>query len=351
MTDGPSAESRRQPSRRHILLGLAALPFGLSACFAEPAGKTVGTGDAGVFPVKISHLYGSTTVKKAPKRIATLGSSSADVCMALGVVPAGISDSNVTPWFNLVLADLAAPMPILYPENEELPIRQLEDLEPDLILAVNSRLTKTEFEELSRIAPVVASPGRAFDTEWRTSVTMVATALGRAKDGKDLIRDTEKDMADSTQDYPKLTGASFLFAGVDPALGADFALYAEASNPVRILADFGLAPAPLLASAEARERVVDREYGPLTIQWARDQGDLLSADIFIAAIERNVRDEIEEQDVLTEVPARERNAVVFSTADEYTAALETGSPLGIRWIARNLIPELARAAYNSSAGR
>ncbi|MBG6216614.1 iron complex transport system substrate-binding protein [Arthrobacter sp. CAN_A6] len=333
------------PSRRSVLLGLAALPVALTACSSPDEGAVQAVPPSTEFPVTIRHRFGETVIRSAPQRIATIGASSADVCLSLKVVPVGMPGSNATPWFVVELAELSSPMPVLYPDEVDLSIPQIENLEPDLILAVNSDLTQAQYDELTEIAPVVASTGAALNTDWRTSVMMVAQALGQSRAGAELEEETTEFMAESVSDYPDLPGKTFLFVGLSTALGADFEVYGEASNPVRILEDFGLVAGPLIATPEAQALLVADGTGPVTLQWPRDRGAELDTDIVIASIDRFQREELDELDLLAEAPAAGRGSVAYATRDVYTAALETGSPLGIRWLGRNFIPELAKAAY------
>ncbi|WP_051476994.1 ABC transporter substrate-binding protein [Arthrobacter sp. Br18] len=333
------------PSRRSVLLGLAGLPVVLAACSAPDENAVQAVPPSAEYPVTIRHMFGETVIGAAPQRIATIGASSADICLSLNVVPVGMPGSNATPWFVAELTTLSSPMPVLYPDEVDPSIPQVGNLEPDLILAVNSDLTQAQYDELTRIAPVIAGRDGALNTDWRTSVEMVAQALGQQQGGVDLEQETTMYMAESVSDYPDLPGTTFLFVGLSPALGADFELYGEESNPVRILEDFGLVPGALAGSAEAAALLIDDGTGPVTFQWPRNRGSELDSDIVIASIERSQREELDELELLADVPAEARGSVAYATRDEYTAALETGSPLGIRWIGRNFIPELARAAY------
>lgn len=49
--------------------------------------------------------------------------------------------------------------PVLYPDELDLALAAIEDLEPDLIFTLGADITRDEYSRLSDIAPVVHGPG------------------------------------------------------------------------------------------------------------------------------------------------------------------------------------------------
>src|SRR4051812_12783067 len=98
-------------TRRRFIAGLGAagIGLGLAACSGEDdAPTTTGAAprDAGRFPARVAHKFGTTVVERAPRRVATYGGGDADTLLALGVAPVLVPDidprwrnaGGVGPW-------------------------------------------------------------------------------------------------------------------------------------------------------------------------------------------------------------------------------------------------------------
>ncbi|MGX9900407.1 ABC transporter substrate-binding protein [Arthrobacter sp. SA17] len=306
--------------------------------------------------MRIRHAFGTTEIDSEPQRVATLGLASNDICLALGVVPfvmphSGVQANGSTPWFDLAWRKFGLDMPRLVDESKGAPVDELTDMEPDLIIAVNSRMNRNEYHQLSRIAPVIAFPGDPGDTEWRTSLAMVGKALGRSQQAEKVQAETEQSIARELGSYPDLAGTEFLFSKVRAALGADFQVFDERSNPVRILSEFGLKPAASLALVREQGRALKgiNEEGE-TYTWPQVRSGELSSDIAVFSVVHGEAEEIEENDTLADVPAYRAGNFVIAESTENGLALDTASCLSLQWIARNMLPELARAAYGAKKG-
>ena len=85
-------------TRRSFLAGVGAagLGLGLAACGEsdEPASSRKSSA-SGSFPARVPHKYGTTTIERAPKRVATYGGGDVDTLLALGVTPVLVPDSSV----------------------------------------------------------------------------------------------------------------------------------------------------------------------------------------------------------------------------------------------------------------
>src|SRR3712207_9186630 len=157
-----------------------ALAAALSACSTGSAADGDETAassneaEAGAFPVTIEHVYGETTIEEEPERVVALGWSDPDVVLALGVVPVGASNNSwggtedgSTVWFDEALAEIdGAEAPTRIDDTSSGiagAVGDIAKLQPDLVLATNSGMTKAEYEKLSKLGvPVVAYPGDAW---------------------------------------------------------------------------------------------------------------------------------------------------------------------------------------------
>lgn len=148
--------------------GLTACSTGSTATQDGTTTSSASETEAGAFPVTIEHAYGETTIEKEPERVVALGWSDPDVVLSLGVVPVGASNNSwggtkegSTVWFDEALADIdGAEAPQRIDDTSSGiagAVSDIAKLEPDLVVATNSGMTKEEYQKLSRLGvPVVA---------------------------------------------------------------------------------------------------------------------------------------------------------------------------------------------------
>lgn len=307
--------------------------------------------------MSVKHAFGTTVIDREPKRIATLGLGSNDICLALGVAPvamplSGAQPNGSTPWFDSSFRSFGLESPLLLDEAKGLPVDDLTGMGPDLILAVHSNLTRSEYDELSKIAPVVAYPDGPLATDWRTSLALVGEALGRPAIAATVLADTEKSILAGLGNYPDLAGTEFLVTRVRSALGADFEVFGENSNPVRILQDFGLKPAPTLALVKQSGRPVNpaAANGAESYAWPQGRAAELGAEIAVFSVIHDEAPGIISSGLLDAVPAHRAGNFVIADSADNGLALDTASCLSVKWLARTMVPELARAAYGARHG-
>jgi len=344
--------------RRQFLAGMAVLPFALAGCqfVKSESPSPVTTADQAAFPVTVKHAFGSTVINKEPKRIATLGLGSNDICLALGVAPtamplSGAQPNGSTPWFDLAFHPFGLESPLLLDESKGLPVDDLKGMGPDLILAVHSRLTRSQYEELSAIAPVVAYPDGPMATDWRSSLALVGQALARPAEAAKVLAETEESIRAGLSDYPDLPGTDFVVAKVRSALGADFEVFGDDSNPVRIIKEYGLTSSPSLTLVKESGRRVDPSPGSEEIYaWPEGRAAELSSAVAVFSVKREETTEIKSSGVLDAVPAHKAGNFVLADSADTGLALETASCLSVKWLSRTLVPELARTAYGAKHG-
>jgi iron complex transport system substrate-binding protein len=351
----PGKMSSGHWSRRGFLLGGVALPFALTGCLDKKTAERTAV-ESQAFPTTLRHALGTTTISKDPGVVATLGWSSQDICVELGVLPAGYAvDSargyGTPPWFSKAVSQLDALLPRNYHDDAGLPWGDLHDIRPDLILAVNAVFAKNATEtadaysELSKIAPTIAWPGRPRDTDWRTATSMVAQALGRPASGKALITATEKAISDAAGAYQDLAGATVLCIEARSVPGASFEVHTVGSNAMRVLKDFGLRPAPGLERIVASATPHDTDFGPRTVYLDTARAEELDADVVVVGVRPEEKDQIMEGPVLAGIPAAKRGSTVVLTTDLDFLALLAASPTSIKWAIQTVMPRLARGAY------
>ena len=170
------------------------------------------------FPVEIEHRFGATTVEERPERIVTVGLTDHDALLALGIVPVGTTEwfgghpGAVWPWAQDELGDAAVPE--LVGDAATINFEKIAALTPDLILAVYSGLTDSDYETLSEIAPTVAQPDEHVDygVPWEEQTRAIGRAVGLADEADGVVAKVEAQFAAAREEHPSFEGAPGLVA-------------------------------------------------------------------------------------------------------------------------------------------
>jgi iron complex transport system substrate-binding protein len=230
--------------RTLALAALLAATLTLAACGDdEPAGTvTQSSGPAAAgFPVTVEHKLGSVTIESEPKRVVALDFPSADAAIALGVTPVGMYEVNyvdggVQEWTKEALG---GEQPELIDTTSGIPIEKIAALRPDLIVATNTYpLIADVYEELSAIAPVVGHvEGPGVDT-WQQDTLLIAKALGREEQGRELVDAADAKVAAAREDNPEFAGATVSFFNYVPGDGL-YVISDESDVSIRFLKELG----------------------------------------------------------------------------------------------------------------
>lgn len=331
--------------RRGFLAGMGALPLALVSCAQEPKTALV-TASADAFPVTVNHEFGSTILDAPPQHVVVLGAAEADICAALGLAPAGMSKTGQTPWFTVALKAMDGPTPYFFNDRQGIPVEEIKMLKPDVILSLGSSLSEDLYGTLSEFAPVVLPPKNDEVSGWRSNVLLMGRVLGREDAAKALIETTEDAIKSAVQDYPGLPGTTFLYLGASSVPGADVRVFADSSRAVELLKEFGLATAPALAIARSQGRPADTSDAPASYLLPSEQASELSADILVVSIGADDMAAFKAKGAVPSLPSFGEGRTYFVSGNE-SVAMEQGSPLGIAWAGRNIVPEIAKAAYLS----
>lgn len=331
---------------RRGFLGLAAV-LGLAGCASTAPADTATASKART----VAHVYGTTRVPASPSRVACVGLASHDISLALGVMPVAIQasqalDTKLSPWFYDLMTKVGGRPPEVFSLSTwSKVVTAMEQQAPDLILAVNGSLTKSQYDELSKLAPVVAHPGAPANTPWTESVALVAEALGRQGKGEQLIAQTNRDIAESRDLYADYSALGTLYLAYSGAQGSDLEVFGEETNEMRALHAFGLATSEALSELTTTEKInpTQRKLVPLE----RVRG--LHADVVIASVPHSQRtDEIRGEKFSSTLDRTNDNTILISARAE-AYALQESSPLSLSWAARSLIPEIARVNFAATA--
>lgn len=298
----------------------------------------------GAFPVRIEHRYGSTEIPAEPERVATVGLTDHDTVLALGVTPVALTDwfgdqpNGVWPWAQELLGDA---QPIVL-DSAELNFEQVAAADPDLILGVNSGLTRQEYDTLSRIAPTVAQSGKYvnFGTPWQEQTRTIGTALGRSDRAEKLIDEVEADFAAARESNPQFDAAT----GVIALMGEDgnYYPYGPEDARARFVSDLGFELKPEIAQLAG-----DQFFATIS----SERFDLLNADVLVWTAETQAQ-----IDALRANPIYQAQPVVAQGRDVFLppygaihAALSYNNVLSLPFAIDGMVPLLQPALDGNPA--
>jgi len=325
--------------------GLSACSTGSTSAKGESAASGQSKAESGAFPVTIEHAYGETTIKEEPERVVALGWSDPDVVLSLGVVPVGASNNSwggtkagSTAWFDEALAEIdGAEAPTRIDDTSSGiagAVNDVAKLQPDLVVATNSGMTKAEYQKLSKLGvPVVAYPDEAWMTPWRDSLDMIGKALGRNKLADEVEAETEATLAEAKEEHPDLVGTSHFVSWIDPTDTSSVGVYGD--SRATVLTEVGM------TQPEWVEKLTKGEaYGTISAERAAT----LEADLAIMTAEsQDEVDKITEDKLIARIPAVAAGNVWWDLPDHSTAyALDVATPLSLPYMADHLLPELEK---------
>jgi iron complex transport system substrate-binding protein len=345
-TNGSGRTPARAFGRRSFLTAMGTLPLVLAACSGgEQAAPSV-TAKADAFPVTVEHAFGTTTIDAPPTRVVVLGAMEADICASLGLAPVAMPGVGNTSWFRSAVTEFSGQSPLHLDDRKGVPHDEIEELEPDLILAMSAVLSQESYDKLSGFAPVITSREKTVADDWRTMARTLGHVLGREEAATTLIETTEEAVKVAVQDYADLKGATVLYMEASTVEGADVRVHAAPSTPMRVLREFGLADAPALGPVTSGRPAEEDSLSLVSHVWPRERAAELSADVLLVAVSGDEMSDYRSNGELPGLPAFGAGQIYFLTGTD-TISMENGSPLSMEWVGRNLVPEFAKSAYLS----
>jgi iron complex transport system substrate-binding protein len=268
----------------------------------------------------------------------------ADVLVALGVTPViSLQPSwivnGVNPWLSDALA--GKPTPEGYEDADGLPLEQIANAEPDLIVGVNSYGITDTREQLGQIAPTIAWDDTSGQLPWQDHTRLIGEALGKTAEAEKLVTDTEAKIAEVRSSHPDLAGKEALFA-----VGAyDGALFIGVGDTPynELLAGIGL----------TIPTTFDPAVNDLGLSF--EQLDQLSGiDVLIfQPTDQAEYDAFVNLDLARTLPVVQKDGIVDLIdpvdAGSTTIGLRVPSVLSIPWVLDRLVPRIEQAARNTAS--
>lgn len=323
--------------------GLAACSTGSTATQDDTTASSASKAEADAFPVTVEHAYGETTIEEEPERVVALGWSDPDVVLSLGVVPVGASNNSwggtqdgSTIWFDEALAEIdGAEAPTRIDDTSSGiagAVGDIAKLQPDLVVATNSGMTKAEYQKLSKLGvPVVAYPGEAWMTSWRDSLDIIGEALGRNMLADEVEADVEETLAEAEEEHSNLVGTSHFVSWIDPTDTSSVGVYGD--NRATVLTEVGMTQ-----PAWVEEVTKGQAYGTISAERAAT----LETDLVLLTAESKAEaDKITKDKLIAKIPAVAAGNVWWDLPDHSTAyALDVATPLSLPHMVDHLLPEL-----------
>ncbi len=297
------------------------------------------------FPITITHGLGETVIEERPENVVAIAWGNPDVPLALGVIPAGISEANFGPrdengllaWTAKAFEDAGA-TPNVFDDTDGWDYEAISDCAPDVILAAYSGLSQEEYDRLSEIAPVVAYPEIPWTTTWQEETINNAKALGLEKEGKELVEETEKLIADKLAQYPDLAGKRVAFAWLSEDDLGTFYIYTGNDPRAAFLSDLGLVTPDSVKSLITS----DQDF---SITVSAENADLLNdVDIIITYGTESLVEAMQTDGRFAGIPAVKDGAFVLLDSNDVLAAASTPTVLSIPYAIDDYLKALDDAA-------
>ncbi len=287
--------------------------------------------DTTQYPLTIKHAYGETVIESKPERIATISWGNQDVPLALGVVPVGVSEANygvidgsgLLPWTKEEFTKLGVEEPTLFHDTDGLDYEAISDVQPDIILAAYSGITREEYDLLSEIAPVVAFPTMSWQTYWRDQIILNATGMGMKAEGEAVVAQLEQLIAEKTSTYPQISGKSAAFFYFNPSDLGKFYIYLPTDPRAAYLTDLGM---------EFPQSVLDlaQDSSSFALELSAENVEVLKdIDVIIAYGDSSLLDALQADSLVGTIPAVQNGAVALIEDGTPLAASGTPSALSI----------------------
>ncbi|MTD14877.1 ABC transporter substrate-binding protein [Nakamurella sp. YIM 132087] len=309
-----------------------------SASEASSGSATSSSAPADSFPVTIPNKFGDTVIESAPTTVVSVGLTEQDFLLALGVVPAAVTDwygdqpNAIWPWAKEALGS-ATPPPVLS-SADGVPYLDVAKLKPDLVVGVNAGLDQAAYDQLTKIAPTLATPADSqseyFDS-WPLYLSVISEALGKSAEGEQIKTDLDAQFAKAAADNPEFAGKKVIFLQ-NAVYDGNFYAYPKGLG-TEFLTDLGFdIPSEI-------DEYVPAEGGQALVP-AERIAVLDAADYLVWATESN-----EDKAALEALPGFSDLKAVKAGKSIYTGAILSGAiyfstPLSLPYVIENLVPLL-----------
>ncbi|OIH97765.1 ABC transporter substrate-binding protein [Curtobacterium sp. MCBA15_001] len=328
-SSSPSSRVRRVLAAAGAVVAASLVLAGCAGGSTTAQSTSSATGD-GAFPVSITTGLGTTTIESQPKRVVALGWGDAETALELGVQPVGASDwlafggDGVGPWLKGAYTKSPKIINTLEPSYED-----ILKLKPDLILDVKSSGDKDRYSKLSAIAPTVAIPrgGANYLATTEQQTTMIAKALGKVSEGKELLSGVDQAYAAARKAHPEFDGKT---AVIGSYTSEGFGAYASADSRAQFMEQLGF----------TIPKQIDREAGKqFSVSLSNENLDLLDADLTVILPIYVDASKAEADPLFQKVPSVQAGHDIVVDDADVSSAFSMGTTAAIEWALKRLPDE------------
>lgn len=286
------------------------------------------------FPVQVRTKFGDITVESEPQRVVALGWGDAETALALDVQPIGASDwlafggDGVGPWAEGRYDESPELIGTMEPELEK-----IFDLEPDLILDTNSSGSQERYDMLAQIAPVIGVPegGEEYKISWRDQVTMIAAALGRDDQGRELVQETDEAFQAAAEEHPEFEGKTVTVGAFS---GAGYGAYVRRSGRIDFMEALGFENSPAI------EELAGEDF---SVPLSQERLDLLDADLTVMVLIGTEIEALANDPLYQAVPSVADGRAIPLEDKVLSLAFSTNSVLSLPYALEEVVPVIADA--------
>ncbi|MBJ3778716.1 ABC transporter substrate-binding protein [Acuticoccus mangrovi] len=198
--------------------------------------------------LRFAHAFGETVLPAPARRVVSLGYTTQDPLLALGVAPLAVRGwfgdmpFGVFPWAQPLLGD-AEPVVLV----GEVSMERVAALAPDLVVAIGSGISEAEYGVLSRIAPTLVHEKGVgpYGTPWDHLTRTIGRAVGKAAAADALVAGVRETYAAARARHPgwadKTGVAAYHYGGETGA-------FILPDTRASVLAELGFRPTPAVAA-------------------------------------------------------------------------------------------------------
>lgn len=314
---------------------------GLTSCGAvseAPAASGSGTAATTTYPMTLESPHGETVLKDKPERVAVVTSTDLDIALALGIVPVispRYGDTELDPWETEALSGLGNEL-TTYDSTDGVDYEAIAAAAPDVILATSGWTLDEDYNQLSKIAPIVSYQGEDGLTSmsWDQRTEEAAEALDLSAKAQDVIEGVEEKFEEARAAHPEFAGKSFTYSVIHPE---QITYESYKDDDVSFFTNLGF------VQPEAASQFSSQNSGV-----SRENLDVLDSDILLVGYpfgdEGLMTQEKFEADPLFKQLKAVSEGHYAVVPDEIASPLAYPTPLSEAWLVDELVPVLATAA-------
>lgn len=288
------------------------------------------------WPRTVPHALGATTIDAPPKRVVSIGLHEQDFLYAQGIAPVGVHE-----WFGnyphatWIWAEEARKTLNAAPAVQngfEVDIEWVYAQEPDLIVASFFNLSQSDYQLLSGIAPVIASPEGypVWSAPWEAELRLIAQATGTEARAETVIAGIDERIGKLAAENPEFSGktATIGFFAEDHFVG-----YRTDAGGNLLLRELGLGTPPEFDN-------LVQPNGQFSV--SPERIDLFELDAVLWLVDPGTAQRIRDMPVYRETRLAREGRSIWADP-ELTGALSFMSPLSIPYALDRIAPLLHMA--------